>query len=610
MCKALVYKHSLLTSNEINYDTNIVNMDIILSSADQSELKDEHKVDVTYKNLILDNQINRTGSANTHLVHTTPTSSPSSDTTDNHDSRDGKAGKIQSVHNFKIGGINHIVLILNKNIIQLFREQIAKQKINKKSFKVFELTKEWKHVNDHSEDIMMDTSFSNPNDEIVKIGVIQNKYLYSCSPSGKLIVRDLINDDSKFAYKVYWVGQVSSMCVWDKYPGVINIATVTDHNDLKLYEIELDVKLEADRNHRHMSQLPENGEHPTYVPIYDFLHPPARQLRRVFTSLNVILDPSAVNHHNYPNIESRSPDNEASWRAYANSINNRIIRINNPNPNSGNRTNNTSTTIPVSNVNVGSTSARSRSSQSILMPIWGSELADHNSKGARFSNWIVSILLFESVIICGTQFGVLSCFDTTTGNYGAPSSVTKLKVSIFPLINLVKINSNHFLFTDSLSKVGIVKVLPSKALEIVNFYDNLQIGPMSKFECILPVQMKQTQERPVKLKPSATYSSPLEFKSPIYLVSSTLQNTIMIHKLFPHNTWELVLDLPTPALVPDFSILNNNYHAFQSIFGHTERHLHDRPQRSTDNSDKLLDESNTHEEDYERGKISKRAKYA
>lgn len=89
----------------------------------------------------------------------------------------------------------------------------------------YQLFKEWKN------------SGIGENDEIMSIGFIDNRYLYSCSIQGKLIIRDLINDDANQSYKVYFVANPIS---------AIEIALVDHHfvfaisgynNSLKWYSV-------------------------------------------------------------------------------------------------------------------------------------------------------------------------------------------------------------------------------------------------------------------------------------------------------------------------------------------------------------------------------------
>jgi hypothetical protein len=89
----------------------------------------------------------------------------------------------------------------------------------------YQLLKEWKN------------SGIGENDEIIAIGFIDNRYLYSCSIQGKLIIRDLVNDDANQSYKVYFVANPIS---------AIEISLVDDHfvfaisgynNNLKWYRV-------------------------------------------------------------------------------------------------------------------------------------------------------------------------------------------------------------------------------------------------------------------------------------------------------------------------------------------------------------------------------------
>ncbi|KAK6463819.1 hypothetical protein DFJ63DRAFT_313122 [Scheffersomyces coipomensis] len=471
-----------------------------------------------------------------------------------------KSDKIQKIYNFKIGNKNHIILILNRNIIQLYKEQLVNYKIDSKSFKVYELIKEWKNSNGISNTSPADSN-SSQMDGIIKVGIINDKYLYSCSKAGKLIIRDLINDDSKFGYKVYWIGQVSSIYVMSRsFQDIIKIIIVNNHNELKLFQIDLLSKYQNSPHHQHQHQHhhqrqfsasnppSSNNNNNTSMVLptedYEFLQDTRyiqsiprfenpRHLRRVFTSLSVILNPEAFNQEGYIPWDdaSRIPFLQRTLRNMSSSSPNEMLNS---------------------------------SSNLVLMPIWRSYMNSINAiKQEKFSNCIISILLFETCVICGTQFGNLLYYDitkpnTVTSNNIGNNMYKSIKISSFPIINLVKLNYNHFLFTDSLCKVGIIRINVSiDGFKIIKFYDNLKLGPMLKFECILPQAMNMTAPH-------------LNFVSPIYLITSTLENSIIIHKLYANNSWELVLDFQLDSIISNFCILNNNYKSIQALFGHKD----------------------------------------
>lgn len=64
-------------------------------------------------------------------------------------------------------------------------------------------------------------------DMIVALDVLNNQYLYSCSRDGKLIIRDLINDDADKSYEVFMlmdgIGKIDLKL--DKFTNTISVAT-------------------------------------------------------------------------------------------------------------------------------------------------------------------------------------------------------------------------------------------------------------------------------------------------------------------------------------------------------------------------------------------------
>lgn len=91
---------------------------------------------------------------------------------------------------------------------------------------VHQLYKEWKNSNMNSQDL------------IVCIGILNNQYLYTCSREGKLVIRDLVNDDANESYKVYLINKPVSEVKLAINGRRILILSAGKNNDLKLYEID------------------------------------------------------------------------------------------------------------------------------------------------------------------------------------------------------------------------------------------------------------------------------------------------------------------------------------------------------------------------------------
>ena len=116
-------------------------------------------------------------------------------------------------------------------------------------------------------------------DMIVALDVLNNQYLYSCSRDGKLIIRDLINDDADKSYEVFMlmdgIGKIDLKL--DKFTNTISVATCGKNSDLRLYTIDL----ELDNASKGNSKDPDQSDL-TYVQSFR-----NRPLRRSFTTLSL-----------------------------------------------------------------------------------------------------------------------------------------------------------------------------------------------------------------------------------------------------------------------------------------------------------------------------------
>lgn len=310
---------------------------------------------------------------------------------------------------FKFQGRLYLVLARKTGLIQLYENTLAENNNRQRSFKLY---KEWKHSNMNSQD------------SIVGIGFVNHQYLYSCSSEGKLIFRDLVNDDADESYRVYLIHKPIS-CVEIKMASDNKILAVCSgkNNELKIYEIETNIYEKVDdfaKTLDHFFQIPLAGNDISlnYEPVD--LGRPMLQLRRRSTSLNLL-----------------------------SSLNERQIHT--------------------------------------LMPMWTSSLTReeyvyHTSPMDSISNWIVSICVIPNdsgMIICGTQFGSVIVYNIDEDT--APTKI--MNMSQFPITTLKLFSNNKFLlWTDSISKAGVIKLFKFKT---TNLYDNLKIGPMSSCKVIV-----------------------------------------------------------------------------------------------------------------------------
>ena len=161
---------------------------------------------------------------------------------------------------FKFQNNFHLVILRSNGSIQLYTKTA--------NSKYYTLFKDWKNnlMNSHT-------------DMIVALDVLNNQYLYSCSRDGKLIIRDLINDDADKSYEVFMlmdgIGKIDLKL--DKFTNTISVATCGKNSDLRLYTIDL----ELDNASKGNSKDPDQSDL-TYVQSFR-----NRPLRRSFTTLSL-----------------------------------------------------------------------------------------------------------------------------------------------------------------------------------------------------------------------------------------------------------------------------------------------------------------------------------
>lgn len=324
---------------------------------------------------------------------------------------DSRDNYIQQMLLFKFQGKLYLALARKAGLIQLYENTVNRRCGGQRSFKLY---KEWKHSN------------MNPLDSMVAIGFFKDQYLYSCSSEGKLIFRDLINDDADESYKVYLIHKPVS-CVEIKSVSGNNILVVASgkNNELKLYNVEMKDNEYEMMNHLHnVFRVPaeESGSGSSIDLNYDpvDIGRPILQLRRRSATLNL-----------------RSTMNERQIHT--------------------------------------------------LMPYWMSSSSRedyiyYTSPVDIISNWIVSICVMlhdSNVILCGTQFGNLLLYNIDVDT----NPLKVMKLSQFSIVNLTLFDDDQFLlYTDSMSKAGVIKLSNFK---ITNQYENLKIGPMSSCKVVV-----------------------------------------------------------------------------------------------------------------------------
>lgn len=135
----------------------------------------------------------------------------------------GWSNCVRKILSFSILNKCYFVVARSCGLVQLYERQ--KSKPTTISFK---LVKEWKN------------STAGPGDQVVAVGCFRNQYMYTCSNDGKLVIRDLINDDADDSVKTYIIdGPVSCLLVNTGDDNMrILVAAGGRNNELKLYDLD------------------------------------------------------------------------------------------------------------------------------------------------------------------------------------------------------------------------------------------------------------------------------------------------------------------------------------------------------------------------------------
>lgn len=140
---------------------------------------------------------------------------------------EGPHSAVQKILRFEFRNRSYLVLARKNGFVQLFesgRKQPG-EAVAKLSFKLF---KEWKNA------------CLTGHDTIVLLGVAHGRFLYSCSAEGKLIFRDLLNDDSDKSNRIFLVQKpVSGAEVREMGAKVVQVVCAGKGNAVKTYSVDL-----------------------------------------------------------------------------------------------------------------------------------------------------------------------------------------------------------------------------------------------------------------------------------------------------------------------------------------------------------------------------------
>lgn len=422
---------------------------------------------------------------------------------------DGSKNFIQKILVFRFQEKSYIAIARPSGLIQLYEDRIwdidapngynytprTHETVSKRRQKDYKLFKEWKNSNN---------SFQ---DEVVSLGFINDQYLYSCSVEGKLILRDLINDDADESYKVYIIqGPVSTveLRLIDKFK--IKIISGGKNNELKIYEAEL--------NHSSPNLLASINEDIRIL---------SSELRSTINLTYETPEPSR-SLRRAPNLRNTNVINEASL-----GISGSIPRL-----------------------------------QLIPVFISLSRTQDYIYKASYnvITNWIVSICYIDNIgnelVACGSQFGNLVIYDTNHDDY----PLKTLHLSQFPIISLTCFNNNRYLlYSDTMSKVGIVDI---NSFEVVNFYDQLKFGPVMSMKLVTNIDSSSKLSkfnRVSKFDPIFLIASTIDKKLLIYKLndnnSAELKLNIQTDSLIP--SIEILDHSPYIALMKVFNDFDKDF---------------------------------------------------
>ncbi|CAN3357362.1 hypothetical protein DICA1_C09538 [Diutina catenulata] len=296
-----------------------------------------------------------------------------------------------------------LAVVRASGLIQLY-ERSAEQ---------YSLFKEWKN------------SVVTPDDPVVAAGFAGHRYLYSCSADGKLVVRDLINDDANESCRVYYVAAPVS-CVWvDRCGSALTVSVAGKKNHVSVYRV------------------PPPGHSRRGS---DTAAPAVRGVRgqpRLVEMAVVREWPDALDSHPWVHSSDDEDDSGRRFRAV--------------------------------------TGPRSR----CLVPQWSAEaaLADYvytAIPAESVCSWVVSMCRVGAQMVCGTQFGEVVVY-CTRGAQCSPKPTHRAKVSQFGLQLAKPTAGDHVFFCDGIAQMGVIDVA---RMAVVQRFSFAGVGPVHSWSVV------------------------------------------------------------------------------------------------------------------------------
>lgn len=431
----------------------------------------------------------------------------------------GRSNYIQKIHVFSILNKRYFAVARSAGLVQLYEKMSRPlpSSSSSPSSTSYKLVKEWKN------------STIGPRDPVVALGTFRNQYMYTCSSEGKVVVRDLINDDADDSVKLYVVdGVVSCLHVWPMAQSMrVLMAAGGKRNSLKLYEADLASSADFISNLERIYFADyARSEGSTGListpPFHRFLSRTPFHLRSSFVDVQRLP----------PISDSASASASASGGS----------NLEGPDPAAVCWVSALCVCSDVSDVTGGSVDDPNHMSASA-----SASASASTSTSASTSKHIY----------VGSQFGDVLVYEGTDPFDTDLAPLRTIRLSQFAIKTLHVFNRGRFLvYADSMSKVG---VLDTTSWRVVNFYDHLRIGPA------LALKTYTTPDDSSKV-PNESSRFP-----PIYVVATTTDGALVIYRLTDSNEKVLCLHIKQAGVVPNFDILDlDPYAALECAFAYEE----------------------------------------
>lgn len=162
------------------------------------------------------------------------------------------------------------------------------------------------------------------------------------------------------------------------------------------------------------------------------------------------------------------------------------------------------------------------------------------------TNWIVLVAHANGHFVVGTQFGNVSMYASQNELY----PVKTVNLSQFPICNLHPFGNNEYvLYTDLMAKMGVINL---QTFRVVNFYIDLrEFGPV--------VDTRIFTSRG-GLARNRAHGDVSRF-SPIFVLSTTVENKLLVYKLYDDNRLELKFCLQLDCVMPTVDVLGDDPYA-------------------------------------------------